>query len=160
MFLNGFSFFVQDRFIVSWYPFAVTKEPPMVSNPQTAVTLVLAVILSTTCLGPFANAEQKARNITVTGCLQKGNVLDRFKLTAHDGKAYALRSASVKLSDHVGHNVTIKGALKRDPKRDDYDFEGSEVSEGYGKDQVSDLVDLDVASLKMNSPSCPVAPGK
>jgi hypothetical protein len=132
----------------------------MVSSPQTSITLLLGVILSSACLGPFAKAEQKARNIKVTGCLQKGNVLDRFKLTAHDGKAYALRSASVKLSDHVGHNVTIKGALKRDPKRDDYDFEGSEVSEGYGKDQVSDLVDLDVTSLKMNSPSCQVAPGK
>ena len=131
----------------------------MVSSSQTSITLLLGVILSIASLVRFAEAEQKARNITVTGCLQKGNVLDRFKLTAH-GKAYALRSASVKLSDHVGHNVTIKGDLKRDPKRDDYDFEGSEVSEGYGKDQVSDQVDLDVTSLRMNSPSCPVAPGK
>ena len=131
----------------------------MVSSSQTSITLLLGVVLSTACLAPFAKAEQKARNITVTGCLQKGNVLDRYKLIAHDGKAYALRSASVNLSDHVGHNVTITGDLKRDPKRDDYDFEGSEVSEGYGKDQVSDLVDLDVTSLKMNSPSCRIAPG-
>jgi len=131
----------------------------MFPKSQTSIALLLGFFLSTACLAPFAKAGQKARNITVTGCLQKGNVLDRFTLTGHDGKAYALRSTSVKLSDHVGHSVTIKGELKRDPKRDDYDFEGSEVKEGYGKDQVSDLVDLDVTSLKMNSPSCPVAPG-
>jgi hypothetical protein len=132
----------------------------MVSKSQTSIALLLGVLLSTACLASSAKAEQKTRNIKVTGCLQEGNVLDRFKLTAHDGKAYALPSVSVKLSDHVGHKVTIKGDLKRDPKRDDYDFEGSEVSEGYGKDQVSDLVDLDVTSLKMNSPSCHVAPAK
>jgi len=131
----------------------------MPSKSQTSIALLLGVLASAACLAPFAKAGQKASTITVTGCLQKGNVLDRFKITAH-GKAYALRSASVNLSDHVGHNVTMKGDLKRDPKRDDYDFEGSEVSEGYGKDQVSDLVDLDVTSLKMNSASCSVAPRK
>ena len=131
----------------------------MPSKSQTSIALLLGVLASAACLAPFAKAGQKASTITVTGCLQKGNVLDRFKITAH-GKAYALRSASVNLSDHVGHNVTMKGDLRRDPKRDDYDFEGSEVSEGYGKDQVSDLVDLDVTSLKMNSASCSVAPRK
>jgi len=130
------------------------------SKSQMCIALLIGTFVPTTCLPPFAQAGQKASTITVTGCLQKGNFLDRFKLTAHDGKAYALRSASVMLSDHVGHSVTIKGDLKRDPKRDDYDFEGSEVSEGYGKDQVSDLVDLDVTSLKMNSPSCRATSGK
>src|SRR5215472_11680475 len=141
---------------LSWFQGA----PVMFSKSQTRITLLLAIFLSTAGLAPFAKAGQKSRNITVTGCLQKGNALDRFSLTAHDGKGYALRSASVKLSDHVGHSVTIKGELKRDPKRDDYDFEGSEVKEGYGEDQVEDLVDVNVISLKMNSASCPAVAGK
>jgi len=133
----------------------------MFSKPHMPMALLLGIVFfSTVCSVPYAKAGQKDSIVTVTGCLQKGNALDRFTLKGHDGKAYALRSTSVKLSDHVGHSVTIKGELKRDPKRDDYDFEGSEVKEGYGKDQVEDLVDVNVISLKMNSASCPAVAGK
>ncbi len=130
----------------------------MFSRPRMPICLLLCACL----LPAFARTGQEAakKTVTITGCLQKGNALDRFTLTGHNGKAYGLRSASVKLSDHVGHSVTIKGTLKRDPKRDDYDFEGSEAKEGYGKDQVLDQVDVDVTSLKMNSTSCPAASGK
>jgi hypothetical protein len=129
----------------------------MFSKSQTSIPVLAVLFASAACLAPLARAGQKAGTVTVTGCLQKGNALDRFTLTRHDGKAYALRSASVKLSDHVGHNVTIKGELKRDPKRDDYDFEGSEVKEGYGKDQAADLVDVEVTNLKINRASCPAS---
>jgi len=132
----------------------------MFSKSPTLIALLLGVFASTADLASFAKAGEKAGTITVTGCLQEGNMRDRFTLTAHGGKTYALRSASVKLADHVGHSITIKGDLKRDPKRDDYDFEGSEVKEGYGKDQSADQVDVEVTNLKMNSPSCPVASRK
>ncbi len=80
--------------------------------------------------------------------------MDRFHLTGQDGKAYALRSSSVNLSDHVGHSVTIKGELKRDQKRDDYDFKGSEVNEEYGKGKIADFVDVEVISLKAGGAAC------
>lgn len=92
--------------------------------------------------------------ISVTGCLKKGNTLDRFTLKAQNGKTYALRSASVKLVDHVGHTVSIKGRVQHDQKRDDYDFEGSEVNEEYGKGKISDPVDVEVFSLKMLGGPC------
>lgn len=132
----------------------------MFSRPRMPICLLLCACFLAAFAKTGQEAAKKTGSVTVTGCLQKGNALDRFTLTGHNGKAYALRSSSVKLSDHVGHSVTIKGTLKRDPKRDDYDFEGSEVKEGYGKDQAADLVDVEVTSLKMNSASCPVASGK
>jgi hypothetical protein len=107
-----------------------------------------------------AKTEGKTHAITVTGCLQKGTVADRYHLFARNGKAYSLRSSSVPLSDHVGHNVTIKGELKHDAKRDDYDFEGSEVDEAYGKGKIANFVDVEVSDLKMNGATCPVASGK
>ena len=79
---------------------------------------------------------------------------ERFTVTGQDGKVYGLRSASVKLSEHVGHRVNIKGLLTRDPKRDEYDFEGSELNETYGKG-VLDLIDIDVTSLRVVRSSCP-----
>lgn len=109
------------------------------------------------CLLAFATSAQggtKTNSVTVTGCLHKGVVVDRFSLIGQDGKAYALRSSSVKLSDHIGHSVTIKGELKRDKKREDYDFEGSEVNEEYGKGKIADFVDVEVTSLKVVGASC------
>jgi hypothetical protein len=97
---------------------------------------------------------QKAGSIAVTGCLQNGRTLDRFDLVGKNGKAYALRSTSVKLSEHVGQKVSIKGQAKHDAKRDDYDFEGSEVNEGYGKQQIANPVDVEVTRLKMLRASC------
>src|SRR5260370_13160412 len=99
-------------------------------------------------------AGKKTNSVTVTGCLHKGVVLDRFSLAGQDGKSYALRSSSVKLSDHVGHSVTIKGELKRDQKREDYDFERSEVNEEYGKGKIADFVDVEVTSLKVVGAAC------
>lgn len=127
----------------------------MVSKLQKCFTLVLGLFVFTAGLATFAGAERKTGTgtVTATGCLQKGVVVDRFHLTGQDGRAYALRSSSIKLSDHLGHTVTIKGELKRDQKRDDYDFEGSEVNEEYGKNK-KDFVDVEVTSLKMVGAAC------
>jgi hypothetical protein len=120
---------------------------------------ILACVLLCTCL-PATSAKagsetaKKSRTISVTGCLQQGEVVDRFHIVGRDGKAYALRSTRVRLAEHLGHNVTIKGELKHDPKRDDYDFEGSEVNEEYGKGKIADFVDLEVTDLKMVAASC------
>jgi maltose-binding protein MalE len=96
----------------------------------------------------------KAKSVAITGCLQKGNTLDRFVVRGSDGKVYALRSTAVKLSEHLGQNVTIHGELKHDQKRDDYEFEGSEANEEYGKGKVIDPVDVEVQSLAVVGTSC------
>ena len=131
----------------------------MLAKSQTSVVLMLGAFVLAACMVAFAGAEQKTGSITASGCVRKGYFDDRFHLIARNGKAYALRSTSVKLSDHIGHNVTIKGELKRDPKRDEWDFEGSEVGEEYGKGKI-DFVDVEVTSLRMNSASCPAASRK
>jgi hypothetical protein len=129
----------------------------MFSKSLKFFTLMLGLLVLAAGLATFARAQQKTAKktvaVTVTGCLQKGVVLDRFHLTGQNGKAYALRSSSIKLSDHVGQNVTIKGELKRDKQKDDYDFEGSEVNEGYGEKK-KDFVDVEVTNLKVTGPAC------
>ncbi|HEY6969542.1 MAG TPA: hypothetical protein VJA94_10080 [Candidatus Angelobacter sp.] len=97
---------------------------------------------------------RKASSITLSGCLQEGRILDRFILPGGRGKIYSLRSKTIKLSEHVGHNVSIKGQLTRDEKRDEYDFEGSEANEAYGKGKLTDPIDVDVTSLKVLGTSC------
>src|SRR5215469_7865662 len=125
----------------------------MFSRQQTSIWLPLCISLLLACAMCSGKTEPKARSITITGCLQEGGIVDRFTLTGQNGKAYGLRSTSVKLAEHVGHSVTIKGLLTRDPKRDEYDFEGSELNETYGKGLL-DLVDVEVTTLRVVSSSC------
>ena len=44
---------------------------------------------------------------TLTGCLQKGTSSTVYKLVEKDGKAVAVKSSSVSLGGHVGHEVTL-----------------------------------------------------
>src|SRR5262249_12061416 len=129
----------------------------MFAKQLMAVWLSCILILST-CSLLLAKGEQKtpkkASTITLTGCLQNGYVADRFTLTTKGQRTYALRSASVKLFEHVGQKVSIKGQLARDPKRDEYEFEGSEINEGYGKDKLIDPLDVDVTRLKVVNSFC------
>jgi hypothetical protein len=53
-------------------------------------------------------------SVTVTGCLQKGDEAGEYAITGEDGKRYGLRSKSVDLSKHVGHQVTITGTKMRE----------------------------------------------
>lgn len=49
---------------------------------------------------------------SITGCLSKGDSANEFLLTADDGSTWELRNDSaVDLTPHVGHEVTITGAV-------------------------------------------------
>jgi hypothetical protein len=46
---------------------------------------------------------------SATGCLQKGDKPDTFKLVAKDGKWWDVTSTKLSLAGHVGHTVTLTG---------------------------------------------------
>lgn len=46
---------------------------------------------------------------SLTGCLEKGTAKDTYTLKSAGGKTYTLTSPTVKLSQHVGHKVTVTG---------------------------------------------------
>ena len=86
---------------------------------------------------------------TVTGCLQKGDQPDQFSITGEDGKSWDLRSNTVKLADHVGHQVTVTGSPTREAKAEEK--KEGQVEKAAGKEQ---LGEVRVTSLKMVSQSC------
>lgn len=52
-----------------------------------------------------------AKNVAVTGCLQKGDDPNEFHIT-DNGKPYDLMStSSVALQDHLGHKVTVTSSV-------------------------------------------------
>jgi hypothetical protein len=93
---------------------------------------------------------------TVTGCLQKGDEPGEFSITGKDGKTWGLRSTTVKLDQHVGHEVTVTGSPHRESKAEQKAEKTEENKEGQmekasGKEEYRDLR---VTSLKMVSETC------
>jgi hypothetical protein len=99
---------------------------------------------------PQENQEKSAsKTMAVTGCLQKGDQPDQFSITGEDGKSWDLRSSTVKLADHVGHQVIVTGSPTREAKAEEKK-EGQVQNAG----QKEELGELRVTSLKMISQSC------
>jgi hypothetical protein len=95
-------------------------------------------------------SKPKAAPQSITGCLQKGDEAGGVTLTGADGKVWELHSKKVKLSEHVGHTVTVTGAVVKQSKATEEKIEASEKKEASGKE----YSDLRVDSLKMVSDSC------
>ena len=90
---------------------------------------------------------------TLTGCLQKGSEAAVFSITAEDGKAWDLSSTTVKLDEHVGHQVTVTGSVHHESKAQEKAEEKKEgqVEKAAGKEEYGDLR---VTDLKMVSETC------
>jgi len=100
---------------------------------------------------PTASAQEKMAGgkTTVTGCLQKGDEPGEYSITGENGKTYGLRSKAVKLSQHLGHKVTITGTLTPESA----EKEKSEAEE-HEKKEAAEAGDIRVATLKMVSEKC------
>lgn len=114
--------------------------------------LSVALIVPLMVFVLFATAQEKSQKSekasgtkTVTGCLQKGDEANEYSITDSQGKSYGLRSSTVKLSEHMGHKVTVTGKVKPEEN------EAEERHQGNKKE----VADLEVTSLKMVSESCP-----
>src|SRR5215472_11616245 len=99
------------------------------------------IFLFATHVLTFAGSAQKSRQpgskIRVTGCLQKGDDADLFRLKEDHGKNYDLVSTSVQLDEHVAHKVTVAGIFIG---KEDEEDEGRQDDEGWsGKIQVTSL---------------------
>jgi len=114
------------------------------------IPLVCLSLCSAALIAQTAAPEKKAeKSQTVTGCLQKGDEAGEFAIKGEDGKTWGLRSTSVKLDQHIGHQVTVTGSTTHETKAE-------EKKEGQVENAGSKMeyADLTVTSLKMVSESC------
>ena len=91
---------------------------------------------------------------TLSGCLQKGDDANEYKLTTAKGSTWEIESDSLKLGDHVGHTVTITGVVsnaKMHGMKEDAKAEAKE--HGMGKNS-TEYGHLTVTNLTMVSDSC------
>ncbi len=91
---------------------------------------------------------------TLTGCLQRGDNANDYNFTAKNGSTWELKSDSVQLDPHVGHTVTITGAvshptahgMKEDVKQEAKEHGMAKKSTEHGH--------ITVTNLKMVSSTC------
>jgi SH3 domain-containing YSC84-like protein 1 len=107
--------------------------------------------------GKADDAKTEARsgtreNVTVTGCLQRGDDAGEFSIIARDGKTWDLHSTSIKLDEHLGHTVTVTGPPTQESKAQERAEQKREgVVKASSKEEYSNL---GVTSLKMVSETC------
>lgn len=90
-----------------------------------------------------------AQPITVTGCLQKGPQPGETTITGADGKSYDLRSDTVKLAPHIGHQVTVTGTASTETKAEEK--KEGQVEKASSKEAIANL---SVTDVKMISETC------
>ena len=70
------------------------------------------LILSPIFASRAAPSQDKSDDVrSITGCLSKGDSAKEFKITGDDGSTWEVTSATVKLSPHLGHTVTVSGEV-------------------------------------------------
>src|ERR1700737_1711922 len=91
---------------------------------------------------------------TLTGCLQKGDDANEYKLTTAKGGTWEIKSDSLNLGDHVGHKVEVTGVVSPPTMHGVKEDAKSEAKE-HGVDKHStEHRHITVTNLKMVSESC------
>ena|ERR1700730_6496167 len=91
---------------------------------------------------------------TVTGCLQKTDDANEYKLTTAGGATWEVKSDSVKLADHVGHTVTLTGAVSHPDMHGAKEDVKAEAKEHGVATNSTEKGSLTATSMKMVSDSC------
>lgn len=108
--------------------------------------LVLACTVSIWAMASDSD-KGKSDTRTVTGCLSQGDNSKEFNLKADDGSTWEVKSSTVSLSEHVGHKVTVTGAVsnatahnvKEDTKDIAHDTGMTKENKEHGHLKVTDL---------------------
>jgi hypothetical protein len=91
---------------------------------------------------------------TLTGCLQKTDEANEYKLTTAAGATWEVKSDSVKLGDHVGHTVTLTGAVSNPDMHGAKEDVKDEAKEHGMATDSKEHGHLTATSMKMVSDSC------
>ena len=110
-----------------------------------AVPLFAALLVNiATAADKKASAKTGGNDVTVTGCLAKGDEAKEYAIKGEDGKTYGLYSSKgMNLGEHLNHKVTITGKVTKE----------REGKKEAGRPEESEH--LKVTNLTMVSTTCP-----
>lgn len=89
---------------------------------------------------------------TVTGCVQKDG--DEYMVAGKNGSTWEIKSDSVDLAKHVGHTVTVTGAVSNAALHGAKEDAKAEAKEHGVAKNAAEHGHMTVTNLKMVSTSC------
>ena len=121
-----------------------------------ASLLTAAVALLSLTFGVKAQdkPETHKKDRTIKGCLDKTDDAKEFQLTGTDGSTWEIRSDSVDLAKHVGHTVTVTGAVSNAAAHGAKEDAKNEAKEHGIDKNATEHGHMSVTNLKMVSDSC------
>jgi hypothetical protein len=125
--------------------FAFALLASTVSLAQDAAKPETVAVAATAQVTPTATVQE----ITFTKYIQKGTQPGEVTITGADGKSYDLRSDSVKLAPHIGHQVTVTGTASPETKVEEK--KEGQVEKASSKEAIGNL---SVTDVKMISETC------
>ena len=90
---------------------------------------------------------------TLSGCLQKTDDANKYKLTTAKGGTWEIKSDAVNLGEHVGHTVKVTGVVSHAKMHGAKEDTKDEASE-HGVGDSTEHGHMTVTGLKMVSESC------
>ena len=118
------------------------------------VMLVAAVCTTWAAAQDDHDTKGKGDTRTVTGCLSKGDSAKEFVLTEADGSTWEVRSSTVQLGEHVGHQVSATGVVSH-AKMHNMKEDAKDMAQDSGmKKDNSEHGHMKVTDVKMVSDSC------
>ena len=93
---------------------------------------------------------------SATGCLQKGDKPNTFKLVSKDGKSWNVTSSKLSLAGHVGHTVTLSGDMMKDQmsQMKDTSMSNMKMGDSSTSGMGASSGTLNATSMKMVSATC------
>ena len=109
--------------------------------------LVLTCTASMWVMAQDSSDKGKSDTRTITGCLSQGDSAKEFNLKADNGSTWEVRSSTVSLAHHVGHEVTLTGVvsnatahnMKEDAKDMAHDTGATKKNNEHGHLKVTDV---------------------
>lgn len=119
------------------------------------VVLLLAASVSW-CLAQDSNTEAKGKSATrtITGCLTQGDNAKEFRLTGTDGSTWEIKSDSVSLTDHVGHEVKATGVVEHNKMHNMKEDTKDAVHDTGINNNNAEHGHMEVTNIRMVSSSC------
>jgi hypothetical protein len=125
-----------------------TAQQATTTQQTTTTTTTADNNAGTTATDTHANVR------TLTGCLQKGDSANEYSLAGQNGSTWELKSDTIDLASHVGHTVTITGAVPHATMHGMKEDTKSEAQEHGVDKSATEHGHLTVTNLSMVSNSC------
>jgi hypothetical protein len=116
--------------------------------------VVLAGCTTSWLLAQEDTDKSKSDTRTITGCLTQGDNANEFLLTGQDGSTWEVRSGTVSLAKHVGHEIEATGVVKNATAHNMKEDAKDAATDAHMKKDNTEHGHMTITDVKMVSHSC------